>query len=88
MSQVFPGKNAGVKETKGSDPNPTTTKTQDTDSAKDVEYSTFLETIADKTNLTALSGKSKYLMEQRPRHSATDYDTYVIINLTVIRIRN
>lgn len=86
LSQVFPDNNEGVKETKSSDPKPTGMAT--TDSANDIEYSTFLETITDKTSLTALSGKSKYLLEQRPRHSKTDYDTYVIINLTVNRIRN
>ena len=86
LSQVFPDNNAGVKETKSSGPNPK--KMAMTDSANDIEYGTFLDTITDKTHLTALSGKSKYLIEQRPRHSKTDYDTYVIINLTVNRIRN
>ena len=86
LSPSFPDNNEGVKETKSSDPKPTGMAT--TDSANDIEYSTFLETITDKTSLTKLSGKSKYLLEQRPRHSKTDYDTYVIINLTVNRIRN
>ena len=51
----FPDNNEGVKETKSSDPKPTGMAT--TDSANDIEYSTFLETITDKTSLTALSRK-------------------------------
>ena len=59
-----------------------------TDSANDVEYNFFYETVPDKNVLEPLKRKAKYLIEQRPRHSKTDFSTYVSINLVINRIRS
>ena len=52
-----------------------------TDSANDIEYNFYFATIPDKSVLSPMKKKAKYLLEHRPRHSPTDSATYVTINI-------